>query len=66
MFSWRHLGPGGDELGRSGPFHSLEEAESWLEQRWHRLREDGANSVELIEQDGGRSVYSMSLLEAGE
>jgi hypothetical protein len=52
----------GNELRSTEPFESQAAAEEWLSQEWSSLRDEGAESVVLME--GGTEIYDMSLLEA--
>jgi hypothetical protein len=61
-FSWRYLGPGGEDRGSSEPFPDREAAEAWMGDGWADLRARGIDEV-ILEEDG-RERYRMGLGEA--
>jgi hypothetical protein len=61
-FSWVLHDAAGNELRRTDGFDSRGAAEEWLGREWRALREEGAESVRLLED--GAEVYRMELGEA--
>ena len=60
--SWILHGPQGEDLRTSESFASKAEAEAWMGAEWASLRDEGAESVSLVED--GNVLYRMSLNEA--
>lgn len=63
MIRWRYLDAAGAPAGSSDEFHDSDEAESWLSASWSDLREQGVESVELVDQNDGAVLYRMALTE---
>jgi hypothetical protein len=64
LLVWRYRTAAGDELGESDRFADRASAEAWLRRSWEDLLEQGVAEVELVDEDGGGSVYRMSLRES--
>ncbi|MFC6887392.1 MULTISPECIES: hypothetical protein [Actinomadura] len=61
-WSWRLEKTGGQAAGTSEEtFPTQADAESWLGENWRALREEGIDTVTLL--DGDSDVYPMSLLD---
>jgi hypothetical protein len=64
-WTWRLEGPDGTVLDApvAPSLANQSDAESWLGEQWHTLRDDGVAQVTLL--DGGAVVYGpMSLADA--
>ena len=63
VWHWRCLDAGGSSLEREDPrFPSQGDAETWVGEVWRDLREEGVESVVLLE--GDREVYGPMSLSA--
>ena len=60
-YVWKLHGPGGDEMRRTEPFASKEEAEAWMGAEWASLLDEGAETVSLVH--GDETLYRMGLRE---
>ena len=60
-FAWAYLDAEGREAGRSEAFDDRQGAEDWMGGAWEDLLEQGHEQVELLDLDGGRSLYRMGL-----
>jgi hypothetical protein len=60
-FAWTYLDDAGRETGRSEAFGDSEAAERWMGTAWENLLARGCREVELIDLDGGRTLYRMGL-----
>ena len=61
--AWALYDAAGAEAGRSEAFPDREAAEAWLADSWADLAASGVAEVELLDADGGESLYRMSLAE---
>jgi hypothetical protein len=64
LFAWRYWSAAGDDLGESDRFADRASAEGWLRRSWEDLLDRGVAEVELVDEDGGGSIYRMSLRES--
>ena len=62
VFRWDLKDADGNRIRASEPFDTREQAESWMGSEWAGLRDEGAESVVLLE--GVEVVYEMGLGEA--
>ncbi|MDH6139069.1 MULTISPECIES: hypothetical protein [Kitasatospora] len=64
-WTWQYLGADGAQLnpasGSGEEFSSQGDAESWIGEEWKGLKEDGVDTVVLLED--GAKIYGMSLQE---
>ena len=63
-FTWRYLGPDGDERGRSTEFPDRQSAEAWMGEAWSGLLSEGVEEVVLLDLERERTIYRMGLREA--
>lgn len=61
-YVWKLLDARGDEMRRTEPFASKEEAEAWMGAEWSALLDEGAETVSLVHGDD--FLYRMGLREA--
>jgi hypothetical protein len=58
-FTWRYLGPEGEDRGRSDGFPDRAGAEAWIGDSWSELLERGVEQVAL--EEDGTEAYRMGL-----